>query len=79
MKRLSKPVSINWRIIPVEKIANPQTWLERHYGWVNYLFMGTSVVANCSSCCSKGLVIVEFGKIAKKLVERAPETEFDGG
>jgi Mg2+-importing ATPase len=49
-------------------------------GWINYLFMGTSVVSGTGTA-----VVVktgnktEFGKIAKKLVERPPETEFDRG
>ncbi len=48
--------------------------------WDDYLFMGTSVLTGT------GTVVVvktggstEFGKIAKKLVERKPETEFEHG
>jgi len=48
--------------------------------WNNYLFMGTSVVSGTASA----LVVrtgssTEYGKIAKKLVEKAPETEFEKG
>ena len=48
--------------------------------WGNYLFMGTSIVSGTASA-----VVVrtggytEYGKIAAKLVERAPETEFEKG
>jgi P-type Mg2+ transporter len=48
--------------------------------WNNYLFMGTSVVSGTSTA----LVVrtggaTEYGKIAKKLIETAPETEFERG
>ncbi|MCW4010564.1 MAG: magnesium-translocating P-type ATPase [Candidatus Bathyarchaeota archaeon] len=48
--------------------------------WNNYLFMGTSVVSGTATA----LVVrtggnTEYGKIAKKLVEAAPETEFERG
>jgi Mg2+-importing ATPase len=48
--------------------------------WNNYLFMGTSVVSGTASA----LVVktggsTEYGKIARKLVEKAPETEFEKG
>jgi P-type Mg2+ transporter len=48
--------------------------------WTNYLFMGTSIVSGAASA-----VVVrtggytEYGKIAEKLVEKAPETEFERG
>jgi Mg2+-importing ATPase len=48
--------------------------------WNNYLFMGTSIVSGTASA-----VVVrtggytEYGKIAEKLVEKAPETEFERG
>jgi Mg2+-importing ATPase len=48
--------------------------------WSNYLFMGTSIVSGTASA-----VVVrtggytEYGKIAAKLVEKAPETEFERG
>jgi Mg2+-importing ATPase len=66
---------------PVEKIATPMGKIGGSItGWINYLFMGTSVVSGTGTA-----VVVktgnktEFGKIAKKLVERPPETEFDRG
>ncbi len=48
--------------------------------WTNYLFMGTSIVSGTATA----LVVrtggtTEYGKIAKKLVEAAPETEFEKG
>jgi len=48
--------------------------------WNNYLFMGTSIVSGTASA----LVVktggsTEYGKIARKLVEKAPETEFEKG
>jgi len=48
--------------------------------WNNYIFMGTSVVSGTAVA----LVVrtgssTEYGKIAKKLVEKAPETEFEKG
>ena len=66
---------------PVEKT----TTLSKNKGasiteWNNYLFMGTSVVSGSASA-----VVVrtggytEYGKIAAKLVEKAPETEFERG
>jgi P-type Mg2+ transporter len=48
--------------------------------WNNYLFMGTSIVSGTAMA-----VVVrtggytEYGKIAAKLVEKAPETEFERG
>jgi Mg2+-importing ATPase len=48
--------------------------------WSNYLFMGTSIVTGTATA----LVVrtggsTEYGKIAKRLVEKAPETEFERG
>jgi Mg2+-importing ATPase len=48
--------------------------------WNNYLFMGTSIVSGSATA-----VVVrtggstEYGKIAAKLVEKVPETEFERG
>ncbi len=48
--------------------------------WNNYLFMGTSVVSGTATALVvKTGGITEYGKIAKKLVEKAPETEFEKG
>ena len=48
--------------------------------WNNFCFMGTSVVSGTATA----LVVrtggaTEYGKIAKKLIEKAPETEFEHG
>ncbi len=48
--------------------------------WNNYLFMGTSIVSGTATA----LVVrtggsTEYGKIAKKLVQPVPETEFERG
>jgi Mg2+-importing ATPase len=48
--------------------------------WSNYLFMGTSIVSGTASALVvKTGSLTEYGKIAKKLVERPPETEFEKG
>ncbi len=48
--------------------------------WNNYLFMGTSVVSGTSTALVvRTGSLTEYGKIAKKLVEKAPETEFEKG
>jgi P-type Mg2+ transporter len=48
--------------------------------WNNYLFMGTSIVSGTSTALVvKTGGLTEYGKIAKKLVEKAPETEFEKG
>lgn len=48
--------------------------------WTNYLFMGTSIVSGTATA----LVVrtggsTEYGRIAKRLVEKTPETEFERG
>ncbi|MCW4006305.1 MAG: magnesium-translocating P-type ATPase [Candidatus Bathyarchaeota archaeon] len=65
---------------PVEKFPG-QVSSEAAMGeWTNYLFMGTSIVSGTATA-----VVVrtggstEYGKIAKRLVEKAPETEFERG
>jgi P-type Mg2+ transporter len=48
--------------------------------WNNYLFMGTSVVSGTATALVvKTGSLTEYGKIAKKLVEKAPDTEFEKG
>ncbi len=48
--------------------------------WINYLFMGTSIVSgSATAIVVKTGSSTEYGKIALKLVERAPETEFEVG
>jgi len=66
---------------PVEKTASTvKTKNPAVTEWNNYLFMGTSVVSGTASA----LVVktgssTEYGKIAKKLAGKAPETEFEKG
>jgi Mg2+-importing ATPase len=67
---------------PVEKQDKPVKVEKgvRLTEWSNFLFMGTSVVSGTSTA-----VVVntgsstEYGKIAKRLVAREPETEFERG
>ena len=66
---------------PVEKTAAPiKAKGASITEWNNYMFMGTSIVSGTASA-----VVVrtggftEYGKIAEKLVEKAPETEFEKG
>lgn len=48
--------------------------------WTNYFFMGTSIVSGTATAVVvKTGSSTEYGKIAKKLVEREPETEFEKG
>ncbi|MGB9676903.1 MAG: magnesium-translocating P-type ATPase, partial [Candidatus Bathyarchaeales archaeon] len=48
--------------------------------WSNYLFMGTSVVSGTATAVVvKTGSLTEYGKIAKRLVEREAETEFQRG
>jgi Mg2+-importing ATPase len=48
--------------------------------WSNYLFMGTSIVSGTATALVvKTGGLTEYGKIAKKLVEKPPETEFERG
>ena len=48
--------------------------------WTNYCFMGTSVVSgSATAVVVKTGSLTEYGKIAKKLIEKAPETEFERG
>ncbi|MGC8998444.1 MAG: magnesium-translocating P-type ATPase [Candidatus Bathyarchaeia archaeon] len=66
---------------PVEKIASPLKSFEPSITeWSNYLFMGTSVVSGTATAVVvKTGSLTEYGKIAKKLVEREAETEFQRG
>ncbi|MEN3055734.1 MAG: magnesium-translocating P-type ATPase [Candidatus Methanosuratincola petrocarbonis] len=73
--------SLTGESIPVEKmpgeVALSGVPMEE---WRNLLFMGTSVVSGTG----KAVVVrtganTEFGKIARKLVGRAPETDFERG
>jgi Mg2+-importing ATPase len=69
---------------PVEKTANNLQSVNLLSGsiteWDNYLFMGTSVVSGSSTAVvAKTGGSTEYGKIAKKLVSKPPETEFERG
>ena len=66
---------------PVEKTALPiKTKAAAITDWTNYLFMGTSVVSGTSTAVVvKTGGSTEYGKIAQRLVEKAPETEFEVG
>ena len=66
---------------PVEKNAAPlATVTSELTGWSNYVFLGTSVVSGTGTA-----VVVntggstQYGGIAKELVTKAPETEFEKG
>jgi Mg2+-importing ATPase len=66
---------------PVEKTPAPVKAKDASITeWNNYLFMGTSIVSGTATA-----VVVrtggstEYGKIAAKLAEKAPETEFERG
>jgi len=73
--------SLTGESFPVEKTSLPVKAKERSITeWTNYLFMGTSIVSGSATA----IVVrtgssTEYGKIALKLAERAPETEFEVG
>jgi Mg2+-importing ATPase len=66
---------------PVEKTAAPLTEKGASITeWNNCLFLGTSVVSGTATAVAmKTGGSTEYGKIAKKLVARQPETEFERG
>ena len=66
---------------PVEKTASPiKTRGGSITEWTNYSFMGTSVVSGTATAVVvKTGGLTEYGKIAQRLVEKAPETEFELG
>jgi Mg2+-importing ATPase len=66
---------------PVEKTAAPLKSYEPSITeWSNYLFMGTSIVSGTATAVVvKTGSLTEYGKIAKRLVAREPETEFQRG
>ena len=69
---------------PAEKTANSLQSINLASSsiteWNNYLFMGTSVVSGSSTAVvAKTGGATEYGKIAKKLVSKPPETEFERG
>ena len=73
--------SLTGESFPVEKIAGSIKGKQGSITeWNNSCFMGTSVVSGTATA----LVVrtggaTEYGKIAKKLIEKAPETEFERG
>ncbi len=76
--------SLTGESFPVEKTANPLTSINMQHGsineWNNYLFMGTSVVSgSATAVVIKTGGMTEYGKIAKRLVAKPPETEFERG
>jgi Mg2+-importing ATPase len=66
---------------PVEKTPAPLKSKEASITeWTNYLFMGTSVVSGTATAVVvRTGNLTEYGKIAKRLVVREPETEFQRG
>jgi Mg2+-importing ATPase len=66
---------------PVEKTLAPLTAKEASITeWTNYLFMGTSVVSGTATAAViKTGGTTEYGKIAKRLADIVPETEFERG
>ena len=76
--------SLTGESFPVEKNSNPLASLNLSNSsiteWSNYLFMGTSVVSgSANAVVVKTGGLTEYGKIAKKLVAKPPETEFERG
>ena len=65
---------------PVEKIVESLDGKASITEWTNYLFMGTSVVSGTATAVvARTGGATEYGKIAKRLVEKVPETEFEKG
>jgi len=72
--------SLTGESFPVEKIAGTVKTGGSLVDWNNYCFMGTSIVSgSATAVVVKTGGATEYGKIAKKLVEKAPETEFERG
>ena len=66
---------------PVEKSLSPIKSEESSITeWNNCLFMGTSIVSgNATAVIIKTGNYTEYGKIAKKIIEKEPDTEFEKG
>ncbi len=48
--------------------------------WDNYIFMGTSITAgSATAVIARTGIYTQYGEIARKTVERKPETEFESG
>jgi Mg2+-importing ATPase len=73
--------SLTGESFPVEKTAAPVKVRDATISeWNNYLFMGTSIVSGTGTALVvRTGGITEYGKIAKKLVQPVPETEFERG
>ncbi len=76
--------SLTGESFPVEKTANELQSISLSSGsiteWNNYVFMGTSVVTGTATATVvKTGGLTEYGKIAKRLVAKPPETEFERG
>ena len=76
--------SLTGESFPVEKTDSQLESVKLSSGsiteWDNYLFMGTSVVSGSSTAVvAKTGGATEYGKIAKRLVAKPPETEFERG
>lgn len=73
--------SLTGESFPVEKTAGPiKSKGTSITEWNNCLFMGTSVVSGTATAVVlKTGSFTEYGKIAKRLVEKEPETEFEKG
>ena len=73
--------SLTGESFPVEKTNAPIKVKDPSISdWNNYLFMGTSVVSGTAiALVVRTGGLTEYGKIAKKLVESVPETEFERG
>lgn len=73
--------SLTGESFPVEKVPTQIKYKDASISeWANHLFMGTSVVSGTANA----LVVrtgsnTEYGKIAKRLVQKSPETEFERG
>jgi Mg2+-importing ATPase len=65
---------------PVAKSAGPADPLTPLMEAENYIFLGTSVVSGTATAIvTRTGMSTEFGRVAKTLVERPPETEFERG
>jgi Mg2+-importing ATPase len=65
---------------PVEKTMSKEDPTKPLTEAANYIFLGTSVVSGTATALvTRTGPSTEFGKVAKTLVERPPETEFERG
>jgi Mg2+-importing ATPase len=66
---------------PVEKTPEPlKAKSATITAWDNYVFLGTSIVSGIATALvMKTGSFTEYGKIAKKLASREPETDFERG